>query len=462
MELNKKNLITLIVSLTFGFIIFIYFVEQKKSEKINSIINNLYVEKKDLFLSEKQMIFSEAELIKDLIFDKKIISMIEDYIQNPGEKTRDDLIVELFPKYLVLKKYKVSQFHLMLPNGASLIRFNDVNKFGDIVNEMAKAANYIKFKKEPFSGFILTKEGLKFVNIFPLYKEGIHLANIEIAFNYRDFLMHVFNRHYIAFLIDKKLLPNSKMPLCKLNPNYVIDGDVCKYFNKVHVKVDFNKHINILGNYIVFSYPIYSFNKKIGYFIKIIPISSIKEIKDISLSYTNSVILIAVIYFIILFFLILYYRFVVVKRVADLDKLTQIYNRRGCEKFLKSYKDYSIILIDIDHFKQINDTYGHDIGDKILQEFGKLLKSSVRANDIVCRWGGEEFLIILPHTSYENATEVAEKIRKKVEETKIFGNIQITISLGVSQFNGNFEKTFKEADEKLYIAKKTGRNKVIF
>ncbi|WP_170151113.1 diguanylate cyclase [Caminibacter pacificus] len=408
------------------------------------------------------MIFSEAELIKDLIFDKKIISMIEDYIQNPGEKTRDDLIVELFPKYLVLKKYKVSQFHLMLPNGASLIRFNDVNKFGDIVNEMAKAANYIKFKKEPFSGFILTKEGLKFVNIFPLYKEGIHLANIEIAFNYRDFLMHVFNRHYIAFLIDKKFLPNSKMPLCKLNPNYVIDGDVCKYFNKVHVKVDFNKHINILGNYIVFSYPIYSFNKKIGYFIKIIPISSIKEIKDISLSYTNSVILIAVIYFIILFFLILYYRFVVVKRVADLDKLTQIYNRRGCEKFLKSYKDYSIILIDIDHFKQINDTYGHDIGDKILQEFGKLLKSSVRANDIVCRWGGEEFLIILPHTSYENAAEVAEKIRKKVEETKIFGNIQITISLGVSQFNGNFEKTFKEADEKLYIAKKTGRNKVIF
>ncbi len=462
MELNKKNLITIVLTFTLIFIFLIYLVEEKKNEKINSIINNLYVEKKDLFLSERQMIFSEAELIKDLIFDKKIISMIEDYIQNPGEKTRDDLIIAIFPKYLVLKKYKISQFHLMLPNGVSIIRFNDVNKFGDLVLAMAKAAKYIKIKKEPFSGFILTNEGLKFVNIFPLYKEGIHLANIEIAFNYRDFLMHVFNRHYIAFLIDKKLLPNAKMPVCKLNENFLVDGDVCKYFNKVHVRINFDKKINILGNYLVFSYPIYSFDKKIGYFIKIIPISSIKEIKDISLSYTNSVMLIAIIYFIIILFLILYYRFVVIKRFANIDKLTQIYNRRGCERFLKSYKDYSIILIDIDYFKQINDTYGHDIGDKILQELGKILKSSVRANDIVCRWGGEEFLIILPHTSYENATEVAEKIRKKVEETKIFGNIQITISLGVSQFDGSFEKTFKDADEKLYIAKKTGRNKVIF
>jgi len=164
------------------------------------------------------------------------------------------------------------------------------------------------------------------------------------------------------------------------------------------------------------------------------------------------------------------------KTDANIDGLTKIYNRRYInmiseERFKLAQKDsnfkMSVIMIDIDFFKKVNDTYGHQTGDMILKSVSDLLKNNVRDTDIVGRYGGEEFIIIL-NSDLQGAITVAEKIRSKVELMLIQSEnnkINLSISLGVAAFSYNLRNVnelIKNADENLYIAKKSGRNKVVY
>jgi len=161
--------------------------------------------------------------------------------------------------------------------------------------------------------------------------------------------------------------------------------------------------------------------------------------------------------------------------LASKDGLTGLYNHRYFQTYLlKQFKlanryarPLSLILLDIDHFKKINDTYGHQSGDIILKELAKILVSCVREVELAARYGGEEFVIVLPETILKHAVIVAERIRAKVEETsfKIVSGqeINITCSLGVSAFNSGISTTkelIETADKLLYAAKKGGRNKI--
>ena len=164
------------------------------------------------------------------------------------------------------------------------------------------------------------------------------------------------------------------------------------------------------------------------------------------------------------------------KLLASTDPMTKLYNRRYFTKISehtldlskRENEELSIIMIDIDKFKNINDTYGHQIGDEVIIALAKLLLQEQRKSDITCRYGGEEFVILLPHTSTEGAKIVATKIREEVEnfilnltDNKI---LQFTVSLGVSQINindeDNIELALKRADDALYQAKENGRNQV--
>ena len=173
---------------------------------------------------------------------------------------------------------------------------------------------------------------------------------------------------------------------------------------------------------------------------------------------------------------------------AITDTLTRVYNRRYFEARLReeisNAKRYmypiSLLMIDIDNFKEINDRYGHLIGDEILQKVSKILKKNIREGDILARYGGDEFSLLLPHTSWsvgrkvskeqlkrciEISLYVAEKLRKKVEEQRI-KEMRVTISIGIGYFEGR-RKDIGEgdiimyADKALYKAKERGRNKVV-
>ncbi len=161
------------------------------------------------------------------------------------------------------------------------------------------------------------------------------------------------------------------------------------------------------------------------------------------------------------------------KKNSNEDFLTKLFNRRALEdyldikesEYLRYERDYSIVMFDIDYFKQVNDTFGHEAGDAVLSAFGAILKKECRTVDIVGRYGGEEFLAILGETDLEGALIFAQKVCKHVGEAKFMyqnQRIKVTVSAGVSVRSKFPSKkaTLNFADEKLYLAKQNGRNKV--
>jgi diguanylate cyclase (GGDEF)-like protein/hemerythrin-like metal-binding protein len=122
-----------------------------------------------------------------------------------------------------------------------------------------------------------------------------------------------------------------------------------------------------------------------------------------------------------------------------------------------------LIFLDIDHFKRVNDTYGHAIGDEVLRELVKVVSKNIRTSDMLFRWGGEEFVILAPSTHYRSAASLAEMLRAKIKQHKIKTTGNITISLGVAEhISGENENTwFRRADKALYAAKNSGRNRVV-
>lgn len=150
------------------------------------------------------------------------------------------------------------------------------------------------------------------------------------------------------------------------------------------------------------------------------------------------------------------------------DLLTDVYSRRYFFELLKGEiskaqrKEYmfSVIMFDIDHFKKVNDTYGHDKGDYVLKTIADIVKSSIRKADALSRIGGEEFTILLPDTNIDKATALAERVRRSVEDYKFDVVGRATISLGVTEFKADdsSDTLFKRVDEAMYLAKNSGRN----
>ncbi|UJR80716.1 GGDEF domain-containing protein [Sandaracinus amylolyticus] len=161
-------------------------------------------------------------------------------------------------------------------------------------------------------------------------------------------------------------------------------------------------------------------------------------------------------------------------RLMTIDGLTELHNKRffteSLEKEISRAKRYersfSLVLFDIDHFKKINDTYGHLAGDAVLRQLGALVRGRVRRDDVPARTGGEEFAVILPEVGQEGAALLADKLRRAVQDStfRFEGTIiPVTISLGVAEWTEGVvdpADLVKQADEKLYEAKRGGRNQV--
>ena len=153
---------------------------------------------------------------------------------------------------------------------------------------------------------------------------------------------------------------------------------------------------------------------------------------------------------------------------AELDELTGCRNRGAFEDFIRQQiaggKAFSLVMMDIDYFKEINDHYGHEAGDRVLYQFSEVVRSQLADRQEVFRWGGEEFVIYCPGLNREQARELAEKIRHQVEIHQFFRHRQITVSAGVAQwYDGNDSQVgiFRRMDDALYAAKCNGRNQVV-
>ena len=163
--------------------------------------------------------------------------------------------------------------------------------------------------------------------------------------------------------------------------------------------------------------------------------------------------------------------------MAITDQLTGLFNRRYMSRHLATLienaratgKPVSFLILDIDYFKQVNDTHGHDIGDEVLREFATRISANVRGIDLACRYGGEEFVVVMPDTDLNFAYMVAERLRQAIADAPFRisaapGNLPVTISIGVTASDGTSdtaEGLLKRADQALYRAKRDGRNRVV-
>lgn len=166
----------------------------------------------------------------------------------------------------------------------------------------------------------------------------------------------------------------------------------------------------------------------------------------------------------------------ILEEVSKHDALTGILNRRSFNlcfenewnKALKSKKSIAMLIVDIDFFKKVNDTYGHQAGDEVLKKVAEVIQSSARReDDIAARYGGEEFVVLLPNVILKDAKNIGEKLRKKIETIDysfLDKSVKLTVSIGVSTIipvkTIQSELLFNQADKALYEAKKTGRNKL--
>ncbi|TES57528.1 PleD family two-component system response regulator [Halalkalibacterium halodurans] len=163
-----------------------------------------------------------------------------------------------------------------------------------------------------------------------------------------------------------------------------------------------------------------------------------------------------------------------VDRLSRVDFLTNLINRRDMQEKIRAEinrsirhgRSFTLAIVDIDFFKNINDTYGHDCGDHVLKHFVSTLKNSVRSSDYVSRWGGDEFLLLFPETKLEEGKKACEKIRQKINESPVIYKgmtISITATFGISEYRPSvrIEELIKAADDALYKGKKTGKNQVV-
>lgn len=170
------------------------------------------------------------------------------------------------------------------------------------------------------------------------------------------------------------------------------------------------------------------------------------------------------------------------KTLTNKDELTGLLNRRGFKDEARQFfsevssfkdhperrsslviKDFSLVIFDVDDFKKINDTYGHQVGDGALQFLSKLILDRSRGIDLVARWGGEELIVGLPGADTGDAFNFAEDVRKKLESSELEDEVRFTVSGGVASFREavDLENLFKNADTALYEAKGSGKNKII-
>lgn len=476
-------------------------------------------DKKEIYRIQKQQIL-ESEYLVALNGYKVLAGFVFDQLVNSPQvqtlmarasshpEDRDRLRQELFtqfsPLYGQLVALHFRQLHFHLPDSSSFLRFHRPDKFGDSlvgVQETVVAANTSLKRVSAFEeGRIFN--GFRFV--YPILYGQHHVGSVEISissFALIDDLSRIFGKQY-RFMLDRHVVEAkvfadelNNYEACLLSPDFLYDREEGSPI--VDTQVDIQKliiqdlkrsiaqeiniklkawqpvvHLARLGGkgYVVSLMPIANFKGEyVAYLVSF-------EEDGNHLTMARNFMLILVFLTLLftgglVFFLHIARTNKKLKVLSSTDFLTGISNRgRGYEllrrehdRALRYDSSYSLIMFDLDRFKKVNDTYGHPVGDYVLKKIADLVADLTRRTDSFCRWGGEEFLLLMPETSVENALAFAEKIRHRISayDFKYVGTV--TVSLGVVEFSGEtaaVDEMIIRVDQALYEAKQSGRNRV--
>lgn len=441
---------------------------------------------------------------QQIVNNEKVLELLTVALEENGIK-RDEARLKLYQllksDYKLLRSHNFRQLHFHFPNGDSFLRVHKPEKFGDNLFSIRESVRLANTEQRIVEGFEEGRifNGYRFV--YPINKGQQALGSVEVSLSMGsivDLLVELYPQNDFQFIIsqdavDSKLFKDMKNHYI---PSVLSDG---YYYDKAvfekHLRdVNHRSLIDQAKTYSSKLKPLFdkkeSFSQAVSIQGKdyIISFLSIKNFKDQHVAYLISssrdnllgtLLQNYATYFILIIVVSLFYIWNIYSEfnhkkeltyLSSTDFLTKLSNRNTFTENIqfehaksKSFNTtLSVILFDIDHFKKINDELGHNAGDDCLKELSELVSKKVRHTDTLARWGGEEFIILLPETPEESALKVAEAIRKAIESNAFSLNRTVTVSLGVAEIapdDSNVDMVIARADEALYASKEAGRNK---
>lgn len=507
---HKSNFIfiSVITTVTFAWLLLsLYFFWLNAAQREDYILSQ-----DTLILQSQNIVLETYEKFSNYIFETMIdvpeitalMAETSDASPEALKQVRDSIYRKLESIYIISEKYDIGTLHFHLPDGTSFLRMNRPDIYGDSLSDVRTSVKIANSELRYVKGFEegRTFNGYRFV--YPLFHEDNHVGSVEISVSIAS-VMKAFNKNFpsrdINFILRKDLINSIKFPedqkkyiASDINENYMVDQEVINAIeNNItysHLYIDqsfidalkykLKPHLDQMKSF-SFSLP---YNQK-AYLIQYIALQNIEgnmvgylysigeDPHFLAMRNALSTQLIAsfVSYFIIISVLAIFG--VSRKKINALalkDTLTNIYNRysfyelaqREIARSDRSESCTSFAMLDIDLFKRVNDTYGHGVGDDILVEITKVVSLSIRDSDIFGRYGGEEFILMMPESDLAEAIGVAERIRTNVENHTFTGVGHLTISIGLSErLSGeSIDASINRADLALYEAKQSGRNRV--
>lgn len=451
-----------------------------------------------------------ANSVYDNVINKpEIVSIVKNANAASAEEKavlRQSLYTKLLPLYENLKSHNVSQLHFHLKNSVSFLRFHSPDKFGDSLEVVRYSIDKVNRTGRASVGFEEEPDFNGFRNVFPLFSDKKFGGTVEISYSFNAIKAEQLKLRsaYNSFIIRKdivlgKALQNGTNGYVQstISALYIEDRTTFTKSAQRGLQEGTIKQINLNiakeapaalateqkfilhtklneETYVAMFIPIYNVeNKQVAYYVSY---QKDPTVELISKTFELEVIVALISAFILALMFVLYILSIrkaqrALLLLATTDPLTKLANRNKLNIILEKsihlslrYKlSLSIIFFDIDHFKKINDKQGHEAGDAVLIAISELISKQLRDSDTFCRWGGEEFLIVLPETNLQDARMLAEKFKRIVNDYKFLPNVNVTCSFGVTQLHedDNEASFLKRADDALYAAKKAGRNKVV-
>ena len=454
------------------------------------------------FNTLKNIVQRYESIANNIITNKDVINAFE----NHDRKKLLNITAPIYKKLSFENPYlKIMHFHTN--DTKSFLRLHKPEKFGDNLSSIRHMINKVNKTKKEMVAMEAGRYGIYYRLALPISDlNGKHIGVFEFGINI-NYILDTFNQNYDfkSLLLLKKnvfniIYENNKNIVYNSYSNdyYSVESNInhisssCKDDESdCHTSTNKNNKLAIIEDYK---------NSNIVFTINTIKDISNKEIGKILLIknmdfYTDKIDMIKSISILSAIFLLLISIFIMKKifnkyiniinsyqskleiknrtllKLVNIDHLTKINNRKSIEailiKELQRSKRYShklsVLIFDIDNFKNINDTYGHNIGDKVLKSIAKVVTTTIRETDYFGRWGGEEFIIISTETSLENAILVAEKIRSSIYTYNFDEVGRVSCSIGVTEYinEDTYQTIVHNADTALYEAKHTGKNKVI-
>jgi len=483
--------------------------------KKNDLSDYLYTESADTQIHTKMALIQMSRVAR-IFYDENInkeavIDLMAAASDTKDEKElarlRERLYVLLKREYDYFQKHGVRQLHFHLPGAISFLRFHKRQKYGDSLLKIRQSIAYVNRNRMPISCYEEGRIFNAFRNVFPLFKNKRFIGSVEISYSFsalqkelltidstsymflvskkvadaklfKSELSHYKNSEFENFFYDKSTLTD--VMEFRLDKIYAINKKIAPEIQNRLKKGEMfslyfsDEHIYNNKKIVVTFIPVQNLDSKTVAYIVHYKFDKFLELllHKIDILFGILTLIIFLISMMFMFYLLYYKkRQDAIKMQATHDALTKIYNRYGINDILRhkieEIQRYqtraAVIFFDIDFFKKINDTYGHDMGDYVLQNIAKIVSQQIRSSDAFGRWGGEEFIVILPETSLQQASKVAEKLRKRIEH-EAFGAVQkVTCSFGVTEIeeDDNITTLLKRVDLSLYEAKRSGRNRVV-